>query len=227
MTSSNSRTGAIRLVAAAPAVTGPLVGLDAEAIYRDHYDAVLRYVRARVATRETAEDLAADVFCRALGAAGAYRALRDTPLPWLYRIAAHRVADHYRRQRPACDLDAATELASGDPGPHDLVLQRVAVAEVWEKSQALPKTQRRALWLRYGNQLELREIALEMGKSVEAVKLLIHRALKHLRIAMAGGAQLTTAAVVSAAPRPRSAAPPTGRPASGASPGLAAAVSSR
>jgi RNA polymerase sigma factor (sigma-70 family) len=185
MTRNEPKTASIRVMAVAPITSEAAVGIDAEALYRDHYDAVLRYVRARVASREIAEDLVADVFCRAMTAAPTYRAMRDTPLPWLYRIAAHRVADHYRRQRPACGLDAAAEVVSSDPGPDELVLRQVAIFEVWEVSQDLPKTQRRALWLRYGRQLELSEIALVMGKSVEAVKLLIHRAIKHLRRVLA------------------------------------------
>jgi RNA polymerase sigma-70 factor (ECF subfamily) len=184
MVKSDAELTSIRVMAIAPAGHEVAVGVDAESMYRDHYESVMRYVRARVATREVAEDLVADVFCRALGAAGAYRAMRETPLPWLYRIAAHRVADHYRRQRPSCGLDAAAEVVSPEPGPDDLVLRQVAISEIWEVSQALPKTQRRALWLRYGRQLELREIALLMGKTVEAVKLLIHRAIKHLRAAL-------------------------------------------
>ena len=180
----NQETTSIRVMAVAAAKSPAAAGIDAENLYRDHYEAVLRYVRARVATREIAEDLVADVFCRALTAAASYRAMRDTPLPWLYRIAAHRVADHYRRQRTSYGLDAAAEVVSSELGPDELVLRQVAISEVWEASQELPRTQRRALWLRYGRQLELSEIAVVMGKSVEAVKLLIHRAIKHLRQAL-------------------------------------------
>ncbi len=181
MTRAALKPPTIRVMAVAPLAPETAIGVDVEALYQDHYDAVMRYVRARVGSKETAEDLVADVFCRALGAATKYRALRETPLPWLYRIAAHRVADHYRRQRPACGLDAAAEVVATGPGPDDVVLQKLAVTQVWELSQGLPKSQQRALWLRYGRQLELSEIAQRMGKSVEAVKLLIHRAVKHLR----------------------------------------------
>lgn len=156
-------------------------GVDAEQLYRDHYAAVMRYVRSRVATKDIAEDLVSDVFYRAVGSAGAYQALHETPLPWLYRIAANRVADYYRRRRQTCSLEAASEARSPAPDPLESVVLQAEVLSVWEAARNLPATQRRALWLRYARQLELREIAILMGKSVEAVKLLIHRALKSVR----------------------------------------------
>jgi RNA polymerase sigma-70 factor (ECF subfamily) len=156
----------------------------AEAMYADHYAEVMRYVRARVASRELAEDLVSDVFCRALAALSSYRQLRDTPLPWLYAIAAHRVADHYRSQRATFPIETIEAVADGADGPDEVVTARESMREVWEASKVLPQSQRRALWFRYGEDLELKEIATRMERSVEAVKLLIHRAVRGIRRAL-------------------------------------------
>lgn len=155
--------------------------LDVECMYRTHYSAVMRYVRARVRSREVAEDLVSDVFCRAVGAARRYVPLRQTTLPWLYTIAAHRVADHYRRQRPACTLDAVFGISDDAPSPDSVVVQRDQIDRIWQAAKSLPPAQRRALWLRYGEGCDLKEIAARMGRSVEAVKLLIHRATRTIR----------------------------------------------
>ncbi|MHB1525383.1 MAG: RNA polymerase sigma factor [Candidatus Dormibacteria bacterium] len=155
-------------------------GLDPEAIYLAHYGAVMRYVRARVASSELAEDLVSDVFCRAVAKADTYRTLRETALPWLYRIAANRVADHYRRQRLTCSLEVAGEVPDPALGPMDIVTRRETIRTVWRLSQGLSPAQRTALWLRYGEDLELKDIAARMGRSVAAVKVLIHRALRRL-----------------------------------------------
>jgi RNA polymerase sigma-70 factor (ECF subfamily) len=144
----------------------------------------MRYVRARVASRELAEDLVSDVFCRALAALSSYRHLRATPLPWLYTIAAHRVADHYRSQRATLPIETIEVVADGSIGPDEVVATRESMRQVWEASKALPASQRRALWMRYGEDLELKEIALRMKRSVEAVKLLIHRAIRGIRSAL-------------------------------------------
>jgi RNA polymerase sigma-70 factor (ECF subfamily) len=157
---------------------------NAEALYADHYAAVMRYIRGRVASRELAEDLVGDVFCRALAALSSYRQLRATPLPWLYTIAAHRVADHYRSQRATFPIETIDSVADGADGPEEVVTARESMREVWEASKALPESQRKALWFRYGEDLELKEIATRMERSVEAVKLLIHRAIRGIRRAL-------------------------------------------
>src|SRR5487761_371655 len=154
-------------------------------MYLHHHDAVFRYIRARVGSHAEAEDLTSDVFCKAVADLHRYRPLRSSALPWLYTIAAHRVADHYRAARPTNALDAAGHVADGGPSPLDVVVSRDMVRQVWELSKRLPASQRRALWLRYGEELELREIASRMGRSVEAVKLLVHRAVRAIRSSLA------------------------------------------
>lgn len=177
--------------------------LDIEQAYRDHYAAVWRYVRTRVASSEIAEDLVGDIFCHAVAASSRYRRLRESPLPWLYTIASNRVADHYRRRRETHSLDAALEVAGNEVSPADLVLQRRDLELIWECSRALPDSQREALWLRYGEDRDLKEIATRMGRSVEAVKLLLHRGVRGVR------KMLAAADVESAEPphRQRSARP--------------------
>lgn len=157
----------------------------AEHMYADHYADVFRYVRRRVGSLTEAEDLASDVFCRAVAGLQRYRPMRSSALPWLYTIAAHRIADHYRQGRSAEQLGEAELVPDPGPDPSDLIERRDLVSQVWALAQSLPPSQRRALWLRYGEQLELREIAARMGRSVEAVKLLVHRAVRGVRMAMA------------------------------------------
>lgn len=158
-------------------------------MFEDHYKDVFRYVRARVGSPAEAEDLTGDVFCKAVAGLTSYRPLRVSPLPWLYTIAAHRVADHYRAVRPlTAGLDAAEEVVDQSPNPSEVVVTRDTVGRVWSLARNLPPAQARALWLRYGEELDLKEIAERMGRSVEAVKLLVHRAVRGLRAAVAAEA---------------------------------------
>jgi RNA polymerase sigma-70 factor (ECF subfamily) len=157
---------------------------NASHMYQEHYAEVFRYVRARVSSHTEAEDLTSDVFCKAVAGIESYRAMRSSALPWLYTIAAHRVADHYRASRRTAELDEAAQVPDTGPNPADVVVSREQVRHVWELSKSLPASQRLALWLRYGEELELKEIALLMGRSVEAVKLLVHRAIRGVRASM-------------------------------------------
>jgi RNA polymerase sigma-70 factor (ECF subfamily) len=170
------------IVAASGAVQG--VQPNASHMYQQHYAEVFRYVRARVGSHTEAEDLTSDVFCKAVAGLASYRTMRSSALPWLYTIAAHRVADYYRASRPTAEIDEAAHIPDTGPNPADVVVARAEVRHVWELSKSLPASQRRALWLRYGEELELKEIAAQMGRSVEAVKLLVHRAIRGIRANM-------------------------------------------
>jgi RNA polymerase sigma-70 factor (ECF subfamily) len=68
---------------------------DATAWLGDHGDALYRYARARVGTRELAEDLVQDVFLAALQSRGRFEG-RSTVRTWLLSILRHKIVDHYR-----------------------------------------------------------------------------------------------------------------------------------
>lgn len=67
-----------------------------EAFYRDHIDAVSRFVARRVDDPHLVADLTA--FLAAIDAALSYRPDRGTPRGWLFGITRHVVADELRRQ---------------------------------------------------------------------------------------------------------------------------------
>ena len=72
---------------------------DFAAWYNDHRGTVYRYIRFRVATRETAEDVTSEVFMKALRAIDRYDPGRAAPRTWLLRIARNAVTDHLRSLR--------------------------------------------------------------------------------------------------------------------------------
>jgi len=177
-----------RVLESTQSVPEPAAGpIDAAVLYEQYFGTIFRYTRARVSTQAQAEDLTSEVFCKAVGGLARYRPLRPTALPWLYTIASHQVADYYRRARPAIDLTEAEQIADPSPNPADLAAARDLVRRVWRASEGLPAAQRTAVWLRYGEELELSEIALRMGRSVGAVKLLVHRGLRGVRAMVGGG----------------------------------------
>lgn len=69
-----------------------------EAFYREHLEAVRRFVARRVTDPHLAADLTADVFLAAIEAASSYRPERGTPAGWLIGVARNVVADEFRRQ---------------------------------------------------------------------------------------------------------------------------------
>ena len=178
---------------AAPLQTREIVGDDRLAIeartdpaafamlYERHVERVFRYLRARGASDELAADLTATTFERALVHIDRYRPGPAGFAPWLLRIARNAYIDAGRRSRPTAYLVEADLLAAGGPSPEDAVIaseeRRWLIALLAE----LPDIQQDALALRFAVGLSSREIGDVIGKSEDATKKLLTRALAALR----------------------------------------------
>lgn len=68
-----------------------------EVFYREHVEAVQRFVARRVADPHLAADLTAEVFVAAIDGASSYRGNRGAPVAWLFGIARNVVSAEYRR----------------------------------------------------------------------------------------------------------------------------------
>ncbi|MBE3125611.1 MAG: sigma-70 family RNA polymerase sigma factor [Acidobacteria bacterium] len=99
---------------------------------------------------------------------------------WLYTSANRLAISSYRRKKTAAGrfgpdvADASADLA-----------RRAAAGEtrstgLWDAARTLGRNQHRVLWLRYGEDLTIEEIAASIGKSRLAVRLLLHRARTNL-----------------------------------------------
>jgi len=69
-----------------------------EAFYRDHVEAVQRFVARRVGDPHLAADLTAEVFLAAVDSAATYDRSRGPVLAWLYGVGRNAVAAEARRR---------------------------------------------------------------------------------------------------------------------------------
>ncbi len=159
-----------------------------ESWYHDHRGTVYRYVRFRVATRETAEDLTSEVFMKALRAFRRYDPRRASPRTWLLRIARNAVTDHLRslRRRGSLhvSLDRVPDLVADVAGQEERVLRQERIQTLLNGMQTLRKADQEILSLRYGAGLSNSEIAEHLDISPNAVAVRLHRALNRLRKAV-------------------------------------------
>jgi RNA polymerase sigma-70 factor, ECF subfamily len=98
---------------------------------------------------------------------------------WLFQIARNAVARQRRgvRRHPQAPLEAAALVAD----PLDIergAATRDEAADAWRAVGNLPADRRRALVLRFVEEMSTAEIAGVLGKSEGAVRVLIHRALR-------------------------------------------------
>ncbi len=157
-----------------------------DALYQRHSRAVLGYLCRRLPSLTEAEDILADVFFTALQVSAQGR----TPdLPWLITVARRRAADFYRmKKRRGGLLDYGLEheeVEAWPAGQQDDPEWRALHAEELRELAALvarlPEEQRDAIALRFAAELPSAQIAVVLGKSDDATRMLLSRAMRRLR----------------------------------------------
>ena len=98
---------------------------------------------------------------------------------WLFRIARNVVANHRRalRRRPTTPLEAAVDVTAPDD-VEGATIARSEASAAWAAVRRLPGDRRRAVVLRFVNDLSTAEIAGILERSEGAVRVLLHRALR-------------------------------------------------
>jgi len=151
-------------------------------LYNLHVDRIYQYALYRTGDDQTAEDIAAEVFLRAIESIGNYE---DQGVPfaaWLYRIAHARVVDFWRSSKrhqtaPLEDPLLQEELTSQDDGIDIDFLQHRLLATALRQ---LTDDQQNVIVLKFRQGLSNAEIAQMLGKTEGAVKALQWRALEAL-----------------------------------------------
>lgn len=155
---------------------------DFRSFYERHADRIYRFVLLRVGSVSVAEDLTSDIFVKALAAFGSYDSAKSD-MAWIYTIARNTLANYWRdNAKAAQDVDAfdlpiaGNDFLSGVLREEDrLFLQRAL--------QALSAEDRQLIEWKYLQGYKHEEIATFLGKSVSAIKVATHRAMKELKIA--------------------------------------------
>jgi RNA polymerase sigma-70 factor (ECF subfamily) len=154
--------------------------LDARALAQIHdryYPDLFRFALYRTGDDAAAEDIAAEVFLRLLDALHRGRPPSATLRGWLFGVAAHLVADHFRR-RPADPLPETLPAAGSPALEAETNLRAAAVRAAMAR---LTPEQQSVLALRFADGASLEQTAQALGKSVNAVKQMQWRAVAALR----------------------------------------------
>jgi RNA polymerase sigma-70 factor, ECF subfamily len=158
-----------------------------DALYRKYLAQVYSYAYYELRDHHEAEDATERTFMSALASLARFEE-RATPEDgrgastfrvWLFQIARNAVAERRRglRRRPETLLAAAESL----PATIDIeeeTARRDEVASALRAIGRLPDDRRRALILRFVEEMSTSEIGGILGRSDGAVRVLIHRALR-------------------------------------------------
>ncbi len=149
-------------------------------LYHRYLNGIYRYHLARTGLVQEAEDLTAQTFLTALESIRSFRG-QGSFSSWLFGIASHKLADHYRRSRIELPLEEAENLHSPVPLPEVTAQQHLELARVARVMRLISPERAEALVLCLFGGLSLAEAAKVVGKSEAAVKMLVHRGLCDLQ----------------------------------------------
>jgi RNA polymerase sigma factor (sigma-70 family) len=148
-----------------------------DALYREHYDAVERYVRRRVDDAVTG-DVVAEIFTVA------WRRIREVPRVdtqlWLFGVGRHVIANATRGSGRAYRLieKVAANTATHEDDHADDVVTRLSVATAFDRlSPADQEVLRLVVW----EGLTLRQAAVVLDCGFTAVAMRLKRARQRLR----------------------------------------------
>jgi RNA polymerase sigma-70 factor (ECF subfamily) len=129
-----------------------------------------------------AEDVVQDVLLTVHAVRHTYDRARPYG-PWLAAIARRRIIDRLRREARAKlrEVVLAAEPLSEPPNPQHCDQEAARARELRAAIDALPPDQREAIDLLKLKELSLKEASSMTGRSVAALKVATHRAMKRLR----------------------------------------------
>jgi RNA polymerase sigma-70 factor (ECF subfamily) len=151
-----------------------------EAFYRDHVEAVQRFVARRVSDPHLAADLTADVFLAAVDGAATYDSGRGPVVAWLYGVGRNAIAAEARRR--ARELHAVRRIEGRR------LLDGAALARIEERLDAeresrrlhraiaeLPEADRALLELVSLDGLSIADAARVLGVKPATARVRLHR----------------------------------------------------
>ena len=154
---------------------------DIAKLFEENYHKVVNYIAARISNLSEAEELASDVFLKALENIQNYKN-KGVPIEaWLYRIAHNNTIDYYKKKKyPTIDIEEIMNMKSNN-NTEKTVLDNLDIKEVQEALSKLSASQQQVIQLRLISGLRSKEIAEIMDKSDGAIRELQSSGLKILR----------------------------------------------
>lgn len=155
-------------------------------LYEEYYDKIARYIFVRIGDQTEAEDLASEVFLRALKSLDSYRGRAEQMPAWLFQIARNLVVDHLRKmsKRKTVPLDV-TEVPGG-PVVEDIVERKMQLERLSQALKQLTPAQQEVIGLRFFAGLTSADVGQILGKSAGAVREMQRAAVETLRKLISG-----------------------------------------
>ena len=149
-------------------------------LYLSYIRPIYRYIFSKVGESRETEDLTAQVFLAALESLPRYRH-NGYFAAWLFGIARHKVADHFRSHRSELTIEVAygESIRKGDS--LSTLIQTEEAQRISALIHKLDEQDQELLRLRFVAELNFGEIARLINSNMETTKKRVYRLLTHLR----------------------------------------------
>lgn len=150
-------------------------------LYNEYFDKIAHYAYARIGDKTEADDIAGEVFLKALGSLQKYEE-RGLPMEaWLFKIAHNLVVDHLRRVTKKKTVPIETVEITDKADPQATAEQNFEMQRVTMAMNQLGDEQAEVIRLRFFSGLTSREVGSMLGKSDGAVREMQRAAMEKIR----------------------------------------------
>ncbi|MFC2036194.1 RNA polymerase sigma factor [Chloroflexota bacterium] len=152
-------------------------------LYEEFLPKVFRYVQYKVSNMQLAEDLTSTVFEKTLINFSKYSKDKAKFSTWLFSIARNTIIDHYRVQskREAISLEETAELSSEIMSPDEELVKKEDLKKLRANLPRLSSKEQEIIALKFGAELNNRQIAERLNLSESNVGTKLYRAIRKLR----------------------------------------------
>ena len=154
-------------------------------IHDRYYPDVYRYTLFKTSDEQVADDLSSEVFMRLLDAFHSGRP-PDSLRAWLFGVAGHLIADHFRRNARHPQTELADNLPAESDDPEHGAQAAFTTSAVRRALQQLTAEQQQVLVMRFNESRSIADTAILLNKSETAIKQLQFRAVATMRRLMEG-----------------------------------------
>ena len=149
----------------------------------DHYyPAVYKYFRYRGADSDTANDLTAAVFERALAKINTFDPRKAAFKTWVFAIAHNLGINHWKAQTKTLGVSIDQVQSGSDPLPEDAIIHQEGITELLTALSELDEREREVVGLKFGGALTNRQIAGLVNLTATNVGVILSRALHKMKL---------------------------------------------
>jgi len=152
-------------------------------LYEHYMPKVFRYISYQVGNMDLAEDLTSAVFEKTLTKLNSYRSNKASFSTWLMTVARNTVIDHYRvkSRKITISIEETFDIASKEISPEEKVIRKEELQRLDTYLREFSQQEREIISLKFGAELNNRQIAKILGLSESNAGTILYRAIRKLR----------------------------------------------